>query len=84
MGNSCGKYILGVDDNDSPLVIVKMKIEQHNDVELLDTQAKHQEMYIEKQIGDGHNFICYVKPENDPETQWTVALPLSMSETSIL
>ena len=47
-------------DIDSPLDFVKLKNEQQNDAELLASQARHPEIYIEKQIGDVHDAICYV------------------------
>ena len=60
-----------------------MKIEQQNDAELLSAQAKHREIYIEKQVGDIPNLICYVKPGKDPLTRWKIALPKSMLESFI-
>jgi hypothetical protein len=39
-----------------------MKVEQQNYEELLSAQAKHPEIYIEKQIGNVNGLICYVKP----------------------
>ena len=70
-------------DIDSPLDFVKSKNEQQNDAELLASQTKHPEIYIEKQIGDVHDVICYVKPGSVLDTQWKIALPKSMLESAV-
>jgi hypothetical protein len=50
-----------VANNDSPFDFVRIKIEQQHEAELLSTQARHQEIYIKKQVKDVLNLICCVK-----------------------
>ena len=50
-----------VANNDSPFDFVRIKFEQQHEAELLSTQARHQEIYIKKQVKDVLNLICCVK-----------------------
>ena len=51
---------------------------------LLALQQKEPNCYINKCLDPGvDNIICYVKPHDDPVTQWKIALPEQMLEETV-
>ncbi len=71
------------DHEDSPLNFENIREKQQADAELLEWKRKFPERYIDKQIGRVRGIICYVKPGEDPRTQWKIALPASMLEGTV-
>ena len=51
--------------------------EQQNDPELLASVMKYPERYVNKVV-DGTDILCHIKPGDDPETQWKIALAQGM------
>ena len=69
--------------DENSLNIENIKAEQTNDNELNDLRARLPNRYLAKNIGDVPNVMVYVRPGDDPETQWKIVLPRNLIKPTI-
>ena len=68
----------------NPLSFAYIREQQQADTNLLRVQQKFPNNFIYKSLDpDVDDIICYVKPLDDPMTQWKIALPESMIEETV-
>ena len=72
-----------VNKNENPLNIEYIKENQTKDDELDKWRQKYPERYIFKDIGEVHKVMVYVRPGDDPKTQWKIVLPRSVLKKTI-
>jgi len=64
---------------ENPLCYEHICEQQQGDAQLLARQAKYPEQYINKILDDNvQHIICYVRQNDDPNSQWRIALLQSM------
>jgi transposase InsO family protein len=56
---------------------------QQTDPVLLDRAIKYNERYVNKTFENGTQVLCYVKPGDNPDTQWKIALAKDMIRPTI-
>ena len=64
--------------DENPLNIENIKKEQTNNNDLAEYQAKYPNRYLTKNIGDVPTVMVYVRPSDDPETQWKNCSPTKL------
>ena len=74
------EYYLNIPEYESPeecpLSYDYIREQQQADATLLARQIKYPAQFIKKSLDEEvQDIICYVRPDNDPETQWRIALP---------
>ena len=84
----CLECYLNLPDSDNPeqnpLSYAYIREQQQADAKLLAVQQKFSQNYFYKCLdSDVEDIICYVKPHDDPITQWRIALPESMLEETV-
>jgi hypothetical protein len=67
---------------ENPLNMKWIREQQQNDPELLASAMKYPERYVNKNVDDT-KILCHVKPGDDPETQWKIALAQGMALPTI-
>jgi transposase InsO family protein len=69
--------------DESPLNLEHMREQQYADESLMKLREKYPRMYQTKEIGSVADLIIYVRPGDDPNTRWRIALPKSMIQKTI-
>jgi hypothetical protein len=72
------------DPAQNPLSFACIREQQQQDEQLLALQVKYPEQYIYKSLDeDVDDIICYVRPGDNPDEQWRIALPQQMLEETV-
>jgi hypothetical protein len=68
----------------NPLSFFCICKQQQQDKQLLALQVMYPEQYIYKSLDEDVDYItCYVRPGDNPDNQWSIALPQQMLEETI-
>ena len=69
---------------ETPLNYDYIRESQQSDHDLLALAQRYPSQYIYKTLDDTvEDILCYVKPNDNPATQWRIALPLNMLQPTI-
>jgi len=68
---------------DNPLNLEWIREKQQEDTSLLEKLHTYPERYMYREFDDDINIICHVKPGDDAETQWKIALAQNMLQPTI-